>query len=83
VYERKFHDFLAWARATVTSENSSNDDNASSPVPEYAVQLVKQVNFGDLESKRYFIPSQILPNVTFTEVSEQWLVEMNFEKLNS
>ncbi|KAB8201053.1 hypothetical protein BDV34DRAFT_237822 [Aspergillus parasiticus] len=80
--ESKFNEFLEWARLTVTIEVSSDYDT-SPPVPEYAVQLVKQVNYGPLESRRYFIPHGERSGVEFTEVSEKWLIEKNFEKLNS
>ncbi|KAE8371488.1 hypothetical protein BDV26DRAFT_298751 [Aspergillus bertholletiae] len=80
--EGKFNKFLEWARLTVISEVSSDNDT-SSPVPDYAVQLVKQVNYGALESRRYFIPRRDLSGVEFIEVNEQWLIEKNFEKLNS
>ncbi|OGM44668.1 hypothetical protein ABOM_007477 [Aspergillus bombycis] len=80
--ESKFNEFLEWAHWTVTSEVSSDYD-ASSTVPEYAVQLVKQVNYGPLEGRRYFIPRRDLSGAEFIEVSEQWLIEKNFQKLNS
>ncbi|KAE8144037.1 hypothetical protein BDV38DRAFT_232645 [Aspergillus pseudotamarii] len=80
--ESKFNEFLEWARLTITSEVPSDYDT-SSPEPEYAVQLVKQVNYGPLESRRYFIPRRDLREVGFIEVSDQWLIDNNFEKLNS
>lgn len=80
--ESKFNEFLEWALLKITSEISSDYDT-SSPVPEYAVQLVKQVNYGPLESRRYFIPRRDLCEVEFIEVGEQWLIDNNFEKLNS
>ncbi|KNG81128.1 hypothetical protein ANOM_010186 [Aspergillus nomiae NRRL 13137] len=80
--ESKFNEFLEWAHWTVMSEVSSDYDT-SSAAPEYAVQLVKQVNYGPLESKRYFIPRRDLSGAEFIEVGEQWLIEKNFEKLNS
>lgn len=50
--------------------------------PPFAVQLVRQVNFGRLESKRYFVP---LPDdrTAFAEVTEDDLISSNFQKLNS
>ena len=80
--ESKFNKFLEWAHWTVTSEVSSDYDT-SLAAPEYAVQLVKQVNYGPLESRRYFIPRRDLSGAEFIEVGEQWLIEKNFEKLNS
>jgi hypothetical protein len=46
------------------------------------VQLVRQVNYGPLESKRYFV-SNADASDAFVEVTEQWLVENNLQKLNS
>ena len=42
--------------------------------PAYAVQLVRQVNFGPLESKRYFVPA---------DAQSEELIQANFQKLNS
>jgi hypothetical protein len=50
--------------------------------PPFAVQLVRQVNYGPLESKRYFIPAKNGENV-FVEVVEDDLIQANFQKLNS
>ena len=52
--------------------------------PPFAVQLVRQVNYGPLESKRYFIPAKNGPEENaFVEVTEQDLIQANFQKLNS
>jgi hypothetical protein len=50
--------------------------------PLYAVQLVRQVNYGALESRRYFIVVKG-KDEPFLEVSERELIEANFQKLNS
>ncbi|KAF7548431.1 hypothetical protein G7Z17_g7064 [Cylindrodendrum hubeiense] len=50
--------------------------------PPFAVQLVRQANYGPLESKRYFIPVQGKES-EFVEVVEDDLVQANFQKLNS
>lgn len=47
----------------------------------YAIQLVKQANFGPQESIRYFAPAGIGSH--FVELTEGDLLEWNFEKLNS
>jgi hypothetical protein len=47
----------------------------------YAIQLVKQVNYGPLESKRYFVPLD--DNAEFREITERDLIEANFAKVNS
>lgn len=60
----------------------SPDSSVMEQVPSFAVQLVRQVNFGRLESKRYFVLLRGQEN-TFAEVSEGDLISANFEKLNS
>ncbi|KAK8055651.1 hypothetical protein PG993_000878 [Apiospora rasikravindrae] len=50
--------------------------------PPFAVQLVRQVNYGPLESKRYFAPSSASLS-EFVEVAEDDLIQANFQKLNS
>lgn len=71
---------MAWAEfpkdRTVTSDNTVQDDAGVT----VAIQVVKQVNFGPLESKRYFFQ---VKNGEFVEVTEQWLVNANFQKLNT
>jgi len=46
----------------------------------FAVQVVKQTNNGPLDSKRYFVTGS---DSTFAEVTEQWLIDADFEKLNT
>jgi hypothetical protein len=86
-HEAKFDSFIIWAKG---SESSPSADSASffqdpNNLPPYAVQFVRQVNFGAIEAKRYFIPhckaggSQI----EFVEITEQDLITGNFQKLNS
>ena len=82
-HEAKFRSFMTWARAV--NENSQ----IGSPVgsfeelsPLYAIQLVSQINFGPLESKRYFIPSNAMES-TYNEITESDLIKANFQKLNS
>ena len=48
----------------------------------YAVQFVQQVNYGSLESKRYFIPDENSSG-DFAEITEQDLIKANYKKLNS
>ena len=54
-------------------------------LPPYAVQFVRQVNFGAIEAKRYFIPrkEESGAQTGFVEVTEQDLIAANFQKLNS
>lgn len=65
----------------VPSEKSSDTSRATEHYP-YAVQLVTQVNYGPLKSKRYFVP-QDNPARDFVEVTVEDLVNANFEKVNS
>lgn len=74
--ERKFTDFLAWAKPNPTTSPLSTD---TTEPPPYAIQLVRQVNYGPLESKRYFAPAA----TGFSEISEQDMIAANFKKLNA
>ncbi len=70
---------MQWAglqTASVVPEKSSMINSAP-----YAIQLVRQINYGPQESIRYFIPPNEGPG--FTEITEDDLVASNFEKLNS
>lgn len=77
--EHKFANFMAWAKATDSSMSSPSELKGELTDADHVVQLVRQVNFGPLESKRYFAR----PGVTFAEVSERDLIDANFKKLNS
>ena len=72
---------MCWA-SLYKSSLAVDDDSASTvnSAP-YAVQLVRQVNYGPQESIRYFVPAKT--GSDFTETTEDNLVESNFEKLNS
>jgi hypothetical protein len=86
-HEAKFSDFMSWAKQTTLSTEPSAARGLPtvprdiSQLP-YAVQLVRQVNFGPLETKRYFTPESG-SGKRFVEVTEEDLVNANFEKLNS
>jgi hypothetical protein len=77
-HEPKFRTFKSWA--SYPSESSITGDLPSPSDVTFAVQVVKQTNFGPLDSKRYFVSTN---NETFVEVTEQWLVDANFQKLNT
>ncbi len=79
MHEDKFNSFFKWAAFPKQSmvESASGTELPSAA---FAVQLVRQVNYGPLESKRYFVPW--LEN-TFAEVDEDELVRANFAKLNT
>ena len=78
-HETKFEAFMQWAK----SESSPTQDRLLSlaNIAPYAVQLVKQVNFGPQVSVRYFAPAE--NGLGFVELAEHDLLEWNFEKLNS
>lgn len=92
LHEDKFVSFIDWARVSHSSidPNSGSFFQDPSNLPAFVVQFVQQINFGPLESKRYFAPcSTTSSTVTdgsgtaFVEVVEQDLITANFQKLNS
>jgi hypothetical protein len=89
-HELKFKSFLEGAHfprsATVYDLTDDNSGLQSPPDNEWqhAIQLVQQVNFGALESKRYFVPRTTQDsNAGFQEITERGLIEANFAKVNS
>lgn len=87
MHEAKFSPFIAWAKRSESSPSSISASFFQNPdhLPPYAVQFVRQVNFGAIEAKRYFIPN---PGTSeggseFVEITEQDLITGNFQKLNS
>lgn len=62
-------------------DDSAVNESPSLDGSEYVVQLIRQQNFGPLESKRYFASGSSFGE--FMEISEKDIVEANFEKLNS
>jgi hypothetical protein len=80
-HDAYFTPFLNWAKYP---RESNVDTTSSVDDPAYAIQLVKQVNYGPLESKRYFIiNTEGNGENEFVEVTENWLIEANFQKLNA
>lgn len=77
---------MAWAKFPQESSLSTDDGAEKTDLvalkPPYSIQLVRQVNYGPLESKRYFIPVEGSEN-EFAEVVEDDLIQANFKKLNS
>jgi hypothetical protein len=85
-HEEKFRAFVAWAEfprdsSPSTGEYDDKVDLITLKSP-YAIQLVRQVNYGPLETKRYFVPVKGNDN-EFVEVVEDDLIQANFKKLNS
>ncbi|CCT72833.1 uncharacterized protein FFB20_05633 [Fusarium fujikuroi] len=81
-HQPKFNNFMSWASFPRESTLNETQHDLSQLNPSYAVQLVRQVNFGPLESKRYFIPHNTSEG-QYVEVSEQDLIQANFKKLNT
>ncbi|KAM3558131.1 hypothetical protein MY1884_004151 [Beauveria asiatica] len=79
MHEDKFDSFCNWAAFPKQSRVESAS-GTKLPSAGFAVQLVRQVNYGPLESKRYFIP---WPENTFAEVDEDELIQGNFAKVNT
>lgn len=78
-HEDKFRTFMSWAQYPKESSITPSTDAPSADGVTLAIQVVKQVNYGPLESKRYFVQT----GEEFVEVTEQWLIDANFEKLNT
>ena len=82
-HQQKFTTFINWAsfpRAASPKGDGEATDLSILGTP-YVVQLVRQVNYGPLESKRYFAFCNSSNN--FVEVVEDDLIRANFQKLNS
>jgi hypothetical protein len=75
-------EWAAFPGSSTVKDRNGDEDVFSLNEPLYAVQLVRQVNYGALESKRYFIVVKE-KDEPFLEVSERELIEANFQKLNS
>jgi hypothetical protein len=70
---------MSWATYPKESSIGSTDTLPDASTVTLAIQVVKQVNYSPLESKRYFVHA----GDAFVEVTEQWLIEANFQKLNT
>jgi hypothetical protein len=55
-HEAKFDAFMQWADLQTTSLVSGDGSSLVSSAP-YAIQLVRQINYGPQESIRYFVPA--------------------------
>jgi hypothetical protein len=72
---------MCWASLHKSSLAAGDEPVSTVNSAPYAVQLVRQVNYGPQESIRYFVPAK--NGSDLTETTEDSLVESNFEKLNS
>jgi hypothetical protein len=90
-HESKFTSFKDWAAFPKTSSIEPREGNSTNPLSEgipstYVIQIVRQVNYGPLESRRYFASCSTAGGMgtePFVEVEERDLIEANFEKVNS
>ncbi|KAK6822015.1 mfs multidrug transporter [Apiospora arundinis] len=85
LHQTKFDTFIAWAsypKAATPSNNSDEKPDLGGDSKLFAIQLVQQVNYGPLESKRYFVPKADQPT-EFVEITEDDLVQANYKKLNA
>jgi hypothetical protein len=73
-HEDKFRTFMSWAAYPKESSTGSTDALRDALTVTLAIQVVRQVNYGPLESKRYFVHT----GDAFVKVTEQWLVSANF-----
>lgn len=86
-YEAQFRAFIQWAAFPRESaiQHSADESNKLAVLDKpYVIQLVKQVNYGALESKRYFVAIEAEDaEQPFIEATEADLIEANFQKLNA
>jgi hypothetical protein len=74
---------MSWATfPRVAAPSTSENTNLAELKLPFAVQLVRQVNYGPVEAKRYFIPVEGKED-EFVEIVEADLINANFQKLNS
>ena len=84
IHDDKFNAFIQWASIPREGEAPpyANDGKLTRLNHPYVIQLVRQINYGALESKRYFAAEGEGID-RFTEVTEQDLIEANYQKLNA
>ncbi|EQB46851.1 hypothetical protein CGLO_14069 [Colletotrichum gloeosporioides Cg-14] len=82
-HEVRFTQFMAWAKdSQPTVIEATPKIDSSNRIPLYAIQLVRQVNYGPLESKRYFVNFADCTH-SYVEVAEDFLIQISFQKVNS
>jgi hypothetical protein len=95
-HDHKFNPFIEAGLTSIEAPtiicSSADDDLKAAALSEersFAIQLVRQVNYGPLESTRYFTPSPESAASTsvaesrYIELSEEDLIATNFTKVNS
>ncbi|EPE36671.1 hypothetical protein GLAREA_08834 [Glarea lozoyensis ATCC 20868] len=81
-HDAKFQTLLTWAKeADTTTEPDADVLDLLENQSAFVIQIVRQVNYGPLEFKRYFTPSK--DGSGFVELTEKALIDANFQKLNS
>lgn len=84
LHEQKFKDFLVYVPKLDRVDPTVESPKPSIPIDDnsaYAVQLVRQVNYGPLESIRWFMSTKTEDgSVMFFEIAEKDLIEANFDK---
>ena len=85
LHESKFTDFMSWSRGIDSAAAVADDSPDTMDNTTYVIQLVQQVNYGPLESKKYFARTTATQQdaAKFLEVSENDLIAANFKKLNA
>lgn len=87
MHEPKFSAFLRWATFPKESTVQSSEEQAiklSNMDHPHVIQLVKQINFGALESVRYFAATGGKgEEEAFHEVEEADLIAANYQKVNT
>jgi hypothetical protein len=77
---------MSWARADGTTSDTAPPHRSGnlllSVASCFVIQLVRQVNYGHLESKRFFA-NTVGKDMEFNEVTEQDLITSNYQKVNS
>ena len=80
-HQENFTEFMTWGNFPKTSSPAGEGTDLEALNAPFVVQLVRQVNYGSLESKRYF--AFVRASGEFVEVVEDDLIRANFQKLNS
>jgi len=83
-HEQKFSDFLTWVEMPPDNAIPFEETGCilTDQSPSYVVQFVQQVNYGPVESRRYFLHTRD-SNDLFIEVTETDVTQANYKKLNS
>ncbi|KAK0388375.1 hypothetical protein NLU13_4620 [Sarocladium strictum] len=81
-HDAKFTSFILWASFPREAQPEKRKDGTALSGKDYAIQLVRQVNFGPLETIRYFVPTGEDAGA-FVEISGQDLIQANFQKVNT